>query len=305
MPVKIPHKLPASKVLINENIFVMPDDRASTQDIRPLKIVILNLMPNKIDTETQLLRLLSNSPLQIEVSFLHAATHESKNVDPMHLSDFYTSFEKIKHSKFDGLLITGAPLGLVDYELVHYWQEFTEIVDWSKHNVQSTFYLCWAAHAGLYHNYGIPKYPLEHKIFGVFEHTVDVKYAPMTRGFDDIFMVPHSRHSYIRPEDVKKHNELEVLASSEIAGMYLIATKNGREVYITGHSEYEVGTLKNEYERDVAKGLEIQMPVNYFPNNDPAKMPRVSWRAHASLLFSNWLDYCVYQETPYDISQLK
>lgn len=305
MPVKIPRKLPASRILVNENIFVMPDDRAVTQDIRPLKIIILNLMPNKVDTETQLLRLLSNSPLQIEVSFLHAVTHESKNVDPLHLTNFYTSFENIRHDKFDGLLITGAPLGLIDYERVHYWEEFTKIVDWSKHNVQSTFYLCWAAHAGLYHNYKIPKYPLKDKLFGVFEHKVEKEYAPLTRGFDDVFLVPHSRHSCIKREDVEKHAELEILASSDIAGVYLMATKNAREVYITGHSEYGFDTLKNEYERDVEKGLQVQLPVNYFPNNDFGQTPRVSWRAHASLLFSNWLDYCVYQETPYDISQLK
>lgn len=305
MPVKIPRELPASKVLVNENIFVMPEDRASTQDIRPLKIIILNLMPNKIDTETQLLRLLSNSPLQIEVSFMHAATHEAKNIDPKHLSNFYTSFDKIKHAKFDGLLITGAPLGLVDYELVHYWQEFTDIVNWSKHNVQSTFYLCWAAHAGLYHNYGIPKYPLKQKMFGVFEHHVEIQYASLTRGFDDVFMVPHSRLSYVKREDIEKISELEILASSPVAGVYLIAAKNGREVYITGHSEYEADTLKNEYERDISKGLDIQLPVNYFLDNDPSKIPCVSWRAHASLLFSNWLDYCVYQETPYDITKLK
>lgn len=305
MPAKIPRKLPASQVLIDENIFVMSEDRAAAQDIRPLKIVILNLMPNKIDTETQLLRLLSNSPLQIEVSFLHVTTHQPKTTNPIHLREFYTSFEKIKYIKFDGLLITGAPLGLIDYDLVDYWQEFIEIVNWSKHNVQSTFYLCWAAHAGLYHNYGILKYPLAQKIFGVFEHSIDVKYNPLTRGFDDVFMVPHSRHSCVRREDIEKIDELEILASSSEAGVYLIATKNGREVYITGHSEYDRDTLKNEYERDIAKGLEVQLPVNYFPGDDPHVAPRVSWRAHASLLFANWLDYCVYQETPYDICQLK
>lgn len=288
MPVKIPRKLPASRVLVNENIFIMPEDRASTQDIRPLKIIILNLMPNKIDTETQLLRLLSNTPLQIEVFFLHAASHEAKNVDPAHLSNFYTSFDKIKHAKFDGLLITGAPLGLVDFELVHYWQEFTDIVNWSKHNVQSTFYLCWAAHAGLYHNYAIPKYPLKQKMFGVFEHQVEVKFAPLTRGFDDVFMVPHSRQSEVRRQDIEKIKELDILASSPVAGVYLIATKNAREVYITGHSEYEVNTLKNEYERDIAKGLNIALPVNYFPNDNPAGTPMVLWRAHASLWWNKF-----------------
>jgi homoserine O-succinyltransferase len=305
MPVKIPHNLPAKQILLNENIFVMSEKRALSQDIRPLKIIILNLMPNKIDTETQLLRLLSNSPLQIEVSFLHTVTYTSKNVNPMHLTDFYTSFNEIKHLKFDGLLITGAPLGLIDYEHVNYWKEFTEIVAWSKYNVQSTFYLCWAAHAGLYYNYSINKYPLEHKLFGIFPHKVDVKYNPLTRGYDDAFMVPHSRHSYIKHEDIKKQPKLQILASSEIAGPYLIATANGREVYITGHSEYEGDRLKKEYERDITTGRITELPVNYFPDNNPSKTPIVSWRAHASLLFSNWLDYCVYQETPYDISQLK
>jgi homoserine O-succinyltransferase len=305
MPVKIPRSLPASNILANENIFIMPEDRAVSQDIRPLKIIILNLMPNKIDTETQLLRLLSNSPLQIDVFFLHPATHEAKTVDPQHLVNFYTTFDEIKQSKFDGLIITGVPLGLVDYEQVDYWQEFIKIVDWSVHNVQSTFYLCWAGYAALYHKYGIPKHKLATKLFGVFEHQAEIKHAPLTRGFDDIFMVPHARQSYVKREDLEKVPNLEILASSMIAGPYLIATKNGREVYITGHSEYEVNTLKHEYERDLAKGMHVKLPVGYFPDNDPSQIPKVSWRAHANLLFSNWLDYCVYQETPYDLSSLK
>lgn len=304
MPVKIPRALPAVDALTKENIFIMDEARALKQDIRALSIIILNLMPNKIDTEIQLLRLISNTPLQVEITFLSPTTHKPKNADLRHLANFYSDFDKVKNRKFDGMLITGAPLGLMDYEQVDYWQEFTDIVKWSRTNVYSTFYLCWAAHAGLYYNYGIPKYPLPKKLFGVFSHEVNIPYAKLTRGFDDIFMVPHSRHSEVKVADIEKIYGLDILASSVIAGAYLIATPNGREVYITGHSEYDFDTLKNEYKRDVDRGIAVDIPQNYFPDNDVNKSPLVSWRSHASLLFSNWLDYCVYQETPYEITAI-
>lgn len=304
MPVKIPATLPARVTLERENIFVMDEERALHQDIRPLRVAILNLMPTKIATETQLLRLLSNSALQVEVTLLHTATHQSKNVDAEHLLNHYLTFEDIRGEKFDGLIITGAPVEQMPFEDVEYWDELTGILDWAETNVESTLHICWGAQAGLYHRYGIPKYDLPRKMFGVFEHRVLARTESLLRGFDDIFLAPHSRHTEIRRADVEKISELNILAESEEAGLYLLGTKDGRHLYATGHSEYDPLTLKSEYDRDINKGLPIHIPKNYYPNDDPTQPPTVRWRGHSNLLFSNWLNYYVYQVTPYDLSQI-
>lgn len=305
MPIKIPNNLPAAGTLQQENIFVMDEDRAFHQDIRPLRIAILNLMPLKIVTETQLLRLIGNSPLQVEVVLLHPKTHQSKNTPEEHLLNFYKTFDEVQGEKFDGLIITGAPVEEMEFEEVDYWEELTRIMDWAKHNVFSCFYICWASQAGLYHHFGIPKYQLPEKMFGVFPHKPCKKYVKLLRGFDDLFYAPHSRHTEVRREDIEKVPDLEILAESSEAGVYIVATKDGRHVFVTGHSEYDPLTLKAEYERDLAKGMKIQMPRNYFPDDDPTKDPIVTWRGHANLLFINWLNYYVYQETPYDLNELK
>ncbi len=305
MPIRIPNMLPATKTLEDENIFVITETRAMTQDIRPLKIAVLNLMPTKIATETQLARLLGNTPLQIEVEFLHTATHKSTHVSEDHLFNFYKTFDEIKHRKFDGMIITGAPVELMEFEDVEYWEELCEIMEWTKTNVTSTFHICWGAQAGLYYHYGIKKYSLDHKLFGVFPHTKDYKRSILMRGFDDVFMVPQSRHTTIKREDVEKVPELKILASSEETGIYAIATDKGKQIFITGHSEYDADTLKKEYLRDKEAGKPISIPKNYFPDDDDTKEPIVSWRSHANLLYSNWLNYFVYQTTPYDITQVK
>ncbi|MBP1761472.1 MAG: homoserine O-succinyltransferase [Firmicutes bacterium] len=304
MPIKIPDDLPATEVLNNENIFVMHEDRASRQDIRPLKIVILNLMPEKIVTETQILRLLGNSALQVDISLLYPQTHSSKNTSEEHLFKFYNTFDEIKDENFDGMIITGAPVELLDFEEIGYWEELQKIMDWSMLHVFSTFHICMAAQAGLYHHFGIPKYTLDKKMFGVFPHTVNKKNVQLLRGFDDEFLAPHSRHTEVRREDIEKVPGLEILAESPQAGVYIIATQDGRQIFVTGHSEYDPLSLKNEYDRDIKKGLEIDIPENYFPGDDPSKPPIVRWRGHANLLFSNWLNYHVYQETPYDLNEL-
>ncbi len=305
MPIKIPNLLPATTVLQSENIFVMTETRAMTQDIRPLRIALLNLMPNKIQTETQLARLLGNTPLQIELELIHTKTHRSKNTSEEHLLSFYKTFDDVKHENFDGLIITGAPVEHLPFEEVEYWDELCEIMEWSKTHVHSTFHICWGAQAGLYYHYGIEKYPLPEKMFGIFSHRVDHKGAILFRGFDDEFLAPHSRHTGIRRADLEAVPELKILASSDVAGVYAVMTDGGRQVFITGHSEYDADTLKNEYLRDKSQGLDIAIPVNYFPCDDPSKEPSVTWRSHANLLYSNWLNYIVYQTTPYDITEIK
>jgi len=305
MPIKIPNELPAVKVLNSENIFVMTETRAITQDIRPLKLLILNLMPLKIDTETQLSRMLGNTPLQIEIELLKTSTYESKNTSQEHLLTFYKTFDEVKDRKFDGLIITGAPVEQMEFEEVEYWDELCQIMEWSKKNVTSTFHICWGAQAGLYYHYGIKKYPLEKKLFGVYPHKVDYKKSILMRGFDDTFYVPHSRHTTIKREDIEKVPNLKILSSSEQAGVYAVSSKNGRQIFITGHSEYDPGTLRKEYERDKKLGLPIDVPENYFPDDDDTKEPVSTWRAHANLLYTNWLNYFVYQTTPYDINDIK
>ncbi len=304
MPIKIPNNLPAAKVLESENIFVMTETRAVTQDIRPLKILILNLMPKKIETETQLARLLGNTPLQVEPTLIRTSTHQSKNVSEEHLLAFYKTFNEVKSDYFDGMIITGAPVELMEFEEVDYWQELCQIMEWSKSHVHSTFHICWGAQAGLYYHFGIKKYSVPEKVFGVFPHKVEYKGSILFRGFDDVFNVPQSRHTTVLREDIEKVKELKILASSDETGVYAMASKNGRQIFITGHSEYDFDTLKNEYERDVSQGKPIKIPYNYFPNDDPSKQPMVTWRAHANLLFSNWLNYFVYQSTPYDVSEV-
>lgn len=304
MPVKIPDNLPASEILGLENIFVMNEDRALKQDIRPLKIVILNLMPNKIVTETQILRLLSNSPLQVEIALLHTSSHVGKNTASEHLEEFYCDFAKVRNEHFDGMIITGAPVEQMEFTEVDYWTELSEIMEWSKHHVYSTLHICWGAQAGLYYHYGVPKYPLKHKMFGIFEHTLNQLNCKLLRGFDDSFWVPHSRHTETRKADIILHPELMVLSESEQSGVYLVATADFRQVFVTGHSEYDTLTLQEEYLRDIDKGLEIKVPENYYPDDNPHKPPRSSWRSHANLLFSNWLNYCVYQETPFSLREL-
>ena len=304
MPIKIPNNLPAVKTLESENIFVMTEKRAITQDIRPLKILVLNLMPKKIETETQFARLLGNTPLQVEMELIHTSTHQSKNVAEEHLLAFYKTFEDIKQHNFDGMIITGAPVEHLDFEEVEYWQELCEIMEWSKTHVHSTLHVCWGAQAGLYYHYGIQKHGVPEKMFGVFPHTVDRKSSILFRGFDDVFYVPQSRHTTVLQEDIEKVKELKILSTSKDTGVYAVSTQNGRQIFITGHSEYDAETLKNEYLRDLSQGKPIKMPVNYFPNDDDTKPPLVSWRGHAHLLFSNWLNYFVYQSTPYDIEKV-
>ncbi|MBQ7799193.1 MAG: homoserine O-succinyltransferase [Oscillospiraceae bacterium] len=305
MPIKIPNQLPAVKTLTEENIFVMTETRAISQDIRPLKLLLLNLMPTKIDTETQFSRLLGNTPLQIELELIHTKTHKSKNTSEEHLLAFYKTFDDIRERNFDGMIITGAPVEQMEFEEVEYWRELCDIMEWSKTHVQSTLHICWGAQAGLYYHFGIGKQALPEKLFGVFEHTVDRKSSILFRGFDDVFMAPHSRHTTISRADIEAEPNLKLLASSEKAGVYAIATEGGRQVFITGHSEYDADTLKKEYLRDKNAGLPIAVPENYFPNDDDTLSPTVTWRSHANLLFSNWLNYFVYQATPYDITQIK
>ena len=305
MPIKIPNNLPAVKTLESENIFVMTETRAITQDIRPLKILILNLMPKKIETETQLARVLGNSPLQVDLELIHTETHKSKNVAEEHLLSFYKTFKDVKDRTFDGMIITGAPVEQLEFEEVTYWDELCEIMEWSKTHVHSTFHICWGAQAGLYYHYGIKKYHLDSKMFGVFPHRVDYKRSMLCRGFDDVFYAPHSRHTTIKREDIEAVKELKIISSSDEAGIYAIMTKKGRQIFITGHSEYDADTLKNEYLRDVSQGKPINVPANYFPGDNPKKPPMVTWRAHANLLYSNWLNYFVYQTTPYDIEKVK
>ncbi|MBQ3115300.1 MAG: homoserine O-succinyltransferase [Clostridia bacterium] len=305
MPIKIPNNLPAEKILAQENIFVMNENRAITQDIRPLNIVILNIMPTKIATETQLLRLLSNSPLQVNVQFIATETYTSKNTPKEHLHTFYKTFDEIKKEKFDGMIITGAPVEQMPFQQVDYWKELTDIMEWTKTNVTSTMHICWGAQAGLYYHYGVGKYPLEKKLSGVYTHTLKRKNKMLTRGFDDEFNVPHSRYTYVKEEDIKKVPELEIIATSKDAGVYLITSKKGKQIFVTGHVEYDADTLAEEYFRDIEKGIDIDIPENYFENNDPSKKPKNSWRSTANLLFSNWLNYHVYQTTPYDINKIK
>ena len=305
MPIKIPNLLPATKTLLDENIFVISETRAITQDIRPLKILMLNLMPKKIETETQIARLIGNTPLQVELELLQTATHKSKHTSAEHLLAFYKTFADVKDKKYDGMIITGAPVEQLEFEDVEYWEELCEIMEWSKTHVTSTFHICWGAQAGLYYHYGVKKYPLEKKLFGVFEHKLDHKLSILFRGFDDKFVVPHSRHTTCLREDIEKVPELKILASSEEAGVFVVATDKGRQIFVTGHSEYDANTLKNEYVRDRDAGLPIEVPKNYFPDDDDTKEPIVRWRSCANLLYSNWLNYFVYQTTPYDINEIK
>lgn len=300
MPINIPDKLPAREILEKENVFVMGKRRALHQDIRALKILLVNLMPTKIETETQLLRVLSNTPLQVEIDLLHMVSHNSTHTPHAHLAAFYKTFEVIKTKRFDGLIITGAPVEHLEFEEVDYWQELKAIIKWSEKNVTSTLFLCWAAQAGLYLRYGIKKYPLKQKVFGVFPHHVINRQSPLTRGFDESFFAPHSRHTQIRVEDVKKVKDLEILVISEEAGIHIMASKDGSRMYVMGHPEYDPDTLRNEYERDLKKNLPISIPKNYFQNNDPAKPPMVNWKSHGFLLYLNWLNYFVYQTTPYN-----
>ena len=304
MPIQIPNNLPATGVLQQENIFVMTEDRAITQDIRPLEIVVINLMPTKIVTETQLSRLLGNTPLQVRLELVHTKSHIAKNVAQDHLINFYKTFDEIKYRKFDGMVITGAPVELLPFEEVDYWQELCQIMEWSKTHVHSTLHICWGAQAGLYYHYGIQKKKMDQKLFGVFQHKADYKRSILLRGFDDTFWVPHSRHTTVLREDIEKIPGLKIIASSEKAGVYAVMSKEGRQIFVTGHSEYDPETLKTEYLRDKNLGLSISVPENYFPNDDENAEPLVRWRGHANLLFSNWLNYFVYQTTPYDIMDI-
>ena len=305
MPIRIPNNLPATGILEKERIFVMTEDRAYTQDIRPLHLLILNLMPNKIATETQLLRALSNSPLQVNIDLLYTASYHPKHTATEHLVKFYETFDDVKDRFYDGMIITGAPVELMEFEEVAYWQELCDIMDWSKTHVYSTLHICWGAQAGLYHHYGIPKYNLDKKMFGVFEHSMTyTKPVKLFRGFDDYFYVPHSRHTEVRKSDIERHPNLRILSESEESGVYAVSDLSGRQIFITGHSEYDVNTLIDEYFRDLNKGLPIEVPKNYFPNDDPSKEPHMKWRSSSTLLFMNWLNYYVYQETPFDISTI-
>ncbi len=304
MPITIKDGLPAAEVLSKENIFVMPKARAASQDIRPLRIVILNLMPLKKTTEVHLLRLLSNSALQIEVELIRTASHDSKNTAKDHLSDFYLTFDQIKEKKYDGMIITGAPVETFEYEQVNYWSEIQEILKWTETNVTSTLHICWAAQAGLYYHYGIPKHSIKNKISGVFEHNIVDSREPIIRGFDDCFLAPHSRHTEVRREDIEKIDKLDIISESEDAGIYIVSARKGRQIFVTGHAEYDPLTLKDEYVRDLDKGLNPIIPKNYFPDDNPANEPIVSWRSHAHLLFSNWLNYYVYQMTPYNLNDI-
>ena len=305
MPIKIPNDLPAVKILNDENIFVMTETRAITQDIRPLKIQLLNLMPKKIETETQLSRLLGNSPLQVDLELIHTKSHKSKNTSAEHLFTFYKTFDDVKNRTFDGMIITGAPVEQLEFEEVEYWEELCEIMEWSKTHVHSTFHICWGAQAGLYYHFGVKKYPLDKKLFGVFPTTADYKQSILLRGFDDTFMVPQSRHTTVKTEDIKAVAKLKILASSEETGVYAAMTEKGKQIFITGHSEYDAGTLAAEYFRDKSEGKPIDIPKNYFPDDNPENPPLVTWRSHANLLYSNWLNYFVYQTTPYDINEIK
>ena len=303
MPIRISQDLPAYQILQNENIFVMTHDRAQ-QDIRPLKILILNIMPKKIETETQILRLLSNTPLQVDIELMHVASHVSKNTSLSHLETFYTTFGEIKDKHYDGMIITGAPVEHLPYEQVDYWDEICQIMEWSKTHVFSTLHICWAAQAGLYYHFGIPKYPLAQKMFGIFPHVVEVEHSLLLKGFDECFYVPHSRNTEVRRADIEQVSQLEILTSSPMSGVHIVANKNGRQYFITGHSEYDRDTIAQEYFRDRDKGIDIQIPYHYFPEDDPTRTPRVTWRCHANLMFSNWLNYCVYQRTPYNLDEL-
>ena len=304
MPIKIPNELPAVRTLETENIFVMTEKRAITQDIRPLKILILNLMPTKVDTETQLSRLLGNTPLQVEIELIHTSTHKSKNVSEEHLLAFYKEFSDVKDRYFDGLIITGAPVEQMEFEEVNYWDELVEIMEWSKTHVHSTLHICWGAQAGLYYHYGIKKHLMEEKLSGVYAHTVDYKRSILFRGFDETFFVPHSRYTTVKREDIENVPILKILASSEEAGVYAVITPGGKQVFLTGHSEYDANTLEKEYKRDKALGINPKVPKNYYPGDDDTKPPMLTWRAHATLLFTNWLNYFVYQTTPYDIGKI-
>ncbi len=305
MPLNLPNRLPAIELLKEEHIFVMDTSRAAQQDIRPLRIAILNLMPLKITTETDLIRLLSNTPLQLEISFMKIKSHTPKHTPVEHMRTFYRDFEVMRNERFDGMIITGAPVEQIAFEDVTYWDELQEIFDWSRTHVTSTLHICWAAQAGLYHHYGVPKYQLPGKMFGVFSHHANNPHLPIFRGFDDRFFIPHSRHTELHREDILKVPQLELVAESEEAGVYMVMARGGREIYVTGHAEYSPNTLDNEYRRDVAKGLPIAVPQNYYLDDDPANPPLVRWRAHANLLFSNWLNYYVYQETPFDINEIR
>ncbi len=304
MPLRLPDKLPAIDFLKDENIFVLGNERANHQDIRPLRIVILNLMPLKITTEPDLVRLLSNTPLQLDVHLMKVKAHTSKNTPVEHMQAFYRDFEAMRHEKFDGMIITGAPVEHLDYPEVNYWQEMTEIFDWARTHVTSVMYICWAAQAGLHYHYGVPKYPLPQKMFGIFPQVPSDSRLPIFRGFDDVFYMPHSRHTEIRREDILKVPQLQIIAESEQSGVSMVMARGGREIFVTGHSEYSPGTLDTEYRRDLAKGLPIQMPVNYYRGDDPDQGPLVTWRGHGNLLFTNWLNYYVYQETPYNIDDI-
>ncbi len=305
MPLRLPDRLPAIELLKKENIFVIDNSRATKQDIRPLRIVILNLMPIKITTETDLVRLLSNTPLQMEIYFMKLKSHTSKNTPIEHMMMFYKDFEVMRNEKFDGMIITGAPIELFDYEDVQYWDEISEIFKWADTHVTSTMYICWAAQAGLYYHYGIPKYPLEKKMFGNFkQHPLDLR-QPIFRGFDDVFSMPHSRHTEIRRDDILADNRLTLLAESEESGVSMVMARGGRQIFVTGHLEYAPNTLDQEYRRDKGKRDDVEMPKNYYLDDDPEKPPLVTWRAHANLLFSNWINYYIYQETPYNIDEIK
>ena len=304
MPIKIPNLLPATQTLQEENIFVMTENRAMTQDIRPLHILMLNLMPLKISTETQIARVLGNTPLQVELELLQTATHQSTHTSEEHMLAFYKTFDEIKDNRYDGMIITGAPVEHMPFEEVEYWDELCKIMEWSKTHVHSTFHICWGAQAGLYYHYGIDKQPLPEKMFGVFPHRADYVRSILFRGFDDVFYVPHSRHTTVLREDIERVPALKILASSPEAGVYAVSSKNGRQIFITGHSEYDPRTLEKEYLRDKNLGLPIAVPCNYYPNDDDTKEPIVSWRSHANLLYSNWLNYFVYQTTPYDIKKV-
>jgi len=304
MPVRIPDALPARKVLEEENIFVMTHERAVHQDIRPLRIAVVNLMPTKIATETQLLRLLGNTPLQVDIRLIRMGSHESRNTPPEHLEAFYEPFEQVLGERFDGLIITGAPVETLPFEEVDYWPELVRLMEWSRTNVWSTLHICWGAQAGLYHHYGIGKHPLPSKMFGLFHHKVLEPLEPILRGFDDFFLAPHSRHTEVREEDVRRNPGLKILASSDKAGLYMVASTDGRMIFVFGHPEYDRLTLKAEYDRDRGKGLAIDPPAHYFPDNDPSREPKMSWRSHAHLLYSNWLNYSVYQGTPFDPEEI-
>ena len=304
MPIKIPNALPATQTLENENIFVMTETRALSQDIRPLKILLLNLMPTKVETETQLARLLGNTPLQVELEFLHTQSHKAKNTSEDHIFTFYKVFDDIKEQNFDGMIITGAPVEKLDFEQVEYWDELCTIMEWSKTHVHSTFHICWGAQAGLYYHYGIRKKMLDKKLFGVFTHRVDRRSSILFRGFDDIFYVPHSRYTTVDRADIEAVPELKILASSEKAGVYAVSNEGGSQIFVTGHSEYDPGTLGREYQRDFSAGLGTAVPENYYPDDDPTKDPIVRWRSHANLIYSNWLNYFVYQTTPYDLEKI-